>query len=63
MRRVFAGGIAWSDARQALFELVNKEPCEVREQYQRLIADSRPLRQTELMKGAKNPRDRQPDYG
>ncbi|HSH41449.1 MAG TPA: tryptophan--tRNA ligase [Arenicellales bacterium] len=40
MRRAFVDGIAWSDAKEALFELVNSELAEPRERYWQLVDDS-----------------------
>ncbi|HVI24731.1 MAG TPA: tryptophan--tRNA ligase [Xanthomonadaceae bacterium] len=39
MRRAFADGIAWSDAKQALFERIDAEIAPMRERYEALIAD------------------------
>ncbi len=38
MRRAFADGVAWGDAKQALFECVKREVEPMREKYQALIA-------------------------
>ncbi|HET6436375.1 MAG TPA: tryptophan--tRNA ligase [Xanthomonadaceae bacterium] len=38
MRRAFADGIAWSDAKQALFERIDAELAPMREKYESLIA-------------------------
>lgn len=38
MRSAFAGGIAWADAKQALFERIDAELAPVRERYQELVA-------------------------
>ncbi len=55
MRRAFTEGIAWSDAKQALFELINDELAEPRERYERLIADPIAV-EAELRKGAEKAR-------
>jgi tryptophanyl-tRNA synthetase len=39
MRRAFVDGIAWSDAKQALFERIDAEIAPMRERYEALIAD------------------------
>jgi tryptophanyl-tRNA synthetase len=39
MRAAFAGGIGWGDAKQALFERIERELAPLRETYQTLIAD------------------------
>ena len=39
MRRAFADGIAWGEAKKRLFDLVNEELREARGEYERLIAD------------------------
>ncbi|MCF7221386.1 tryptophan--tRNA ligase [Marilutibacter chinensis] len=39
MRRAFADGIGWGDAKQALFERVDVEVAPLREKYEALIAD------------------------
>ncbi|MEE4278012.1 MAG: tryptophan--tRNA ligase [Halieaceae bacterium] len=39
MRRAFAEGIAWGEAKKQLFELINEELRGPREEYERLIAD------------------------
>lgn len=55
MRRAFTEGIAWSDAKQALFELVNDALAEPRERYERLITDPTAV-ESELSKGAEKAR-------
>jgi tryptophanyl-tRNA synthetase len=51
MRLAFAGGIAWSDAKQAIFERIERSLAPMRGLYQSLIAD--PLRiETRLQEGA-----------
>lgn len=55
MRRAFTEEIAWSDAKQALFELINDELAEPRERYGRLIADPTAV-EAELRKGAEKAR-------
>ena len=39
MRRAYADGIGWGDAKQALFERIESEIAPLRERYQALIAD------------------------
>jgi tryptophanyl-tRNA synthetase len=39
MRAAFAGGIAWGDAKQALFERIDRELAPLRERYEALIAE------------------------
>ena len=39
MRRAYADGIAWGDAKQALFERIDAEVAPLRERYQALIAN------------------------
>tara|TARA_R110000823_G_scaffold130015_17_gene258068 strand:+ start:161 stop:1168 length:1008 start_codon:yes stop_codon:yes gene_type:complete len=39
MRKAFAEGIAWGEAKKQLFELINAELAEAREQYARLMND------------------------
>jgi len=55
MRRAFSEGIAWSDAKQALFELINGELAGPRKRYERLIVDPTAV-ETELSKGAEKAR-------
>ena len=38
MRRAYADGIAWGDAKQALFERIDRELAPARERYQELVA-------------------------
>ncbi len=40
MRREFASGIAWGEAKKQLFELINAELGEARERYNALLADT-----------------------
>lgn len=39
LRRAYAGGIAWGDAKQLLFERVDREVAPMRERYHALMAD------------------------
>lgn len=39
MRAAFAGGIGWGDAKQALFERIERDVAPLREKYEALIAD------------------------
>jgi tryptophanyl-tRNA synthetase len=39
MRRAYADGIAWGDAKQMLFERIDQDVAPMREQYQALMAD------------------------
>jgi tryptophanyl-tRNA synthetase len=39
MRRAYADGIAWGDAKQALFERIDAEVAPMRERYEALVAD------------------------
>jgi len=57
MRQAFADGIAWGEAKQALFERVEAELAPMRERYEALVAD--PARIEELLQaGARRVRER-----
>jgi tryptophanyl-tRNA synthetase len=45
MRAAFAGGIAWGEAKQALFERIEAEVAPMRSRYQSLIADPAAIEQ------------------
>lgn len=55
MRQAFADGIAWGEAKQQLFELVNAELAEPRERYEELMANPSHI-ETILQEGAKKAR-------
>jgi tryptophanyl-tRNA synthetase len=57
MRRAFADGIAWSDAKQALFERIDAEIAPLRERYEALIADPAAI-ERQLRDGAARLRER-----
>ena len=57
MRRAFADGIAWSDAKQALFERIDAEIAPLRERYDALIADPAAI-ERQLRDGAARLRER-----
>ncbi|MGA9420760.1 MAG: tryptophan--tRNA ligase [Rhodanobacteraceae bacterium] len=57
MRRAFADGIAWGDAKQALFERLDAELAEPRERYKALIAKPQEMEQI-LRSGAAKARER-----
>jgi tryptophanyl-tRNA synthetase len=57
MRRAFADGIGWSDAKQALFERVDAELAPLRERYEALVADPAKIEQ-QLLAGAVKARAR-----
>src|SRR5690606_11390524 len=57
MRKAYAEGIAWSDAKQMLFERIDSEIAPMRERYEELIAH--PQRIEELLReGARRVRER-----
>ena len=57
MRRAFADGIGWGDAKQALFERVDAELAPLRERYEALV--SKPERiEEQLLAGAAKARER-----
>jgi tryptophanyl-tRNA synthetase len=51
MRQAFADGIAWGEAKQKTFELINGELAEARERYEALIANPRRIEEV-LQEGA-----------
>lgn len=57
MRRAFAEGIAWGDAKQALFERVEEEIGPLRERYEALIAQPH-LIEEQLREGARRVREK-----
>ena len=56
MRREFENGIAWGEAKKQLFELINTELAEARENYNRLMDDPAFI-ENELQKGALRARE------
>jgi len=56
MRREFANGIAWGEAKKQLFELVNAELAEARERYQHLMDDPAYI-EAVLQRGAERARE------
>ena len=57
MRRAFADGIAWGEAKQALFERVDAEVAPLRARYEALIADPAAI-ERQLREGAARLRER-----
>ena len=57
MRREFANGIAWGEAKKQLFELVNAELAPARERYNALLEDPGYI-ESVLLKGAERARDK-----
>jgi len=57
MRAAFAGGIAWGDAKQAVFERIDRELAPLRERYQALIADPAAI-EARLREGAAKLREK-----
>ena len=55
MREAFAGGIAWGEVKQQLFELVNAELAAPRERYEALMAEPERV-ERELERGAEKAR-------
>jgi len=55
MRRAFAGGIAWGEVKQQLFELVDSELAEARERYESLMANPAEV-ERQLKRGAERAR-------
>lgn len=51
MRAVFAGGISWSEVKQALFERIDAELSPMRKRYEELVADAAGIEQR-LREGA-----------
>ncbi|MEM7195422.1 MAG: tryptophan--tRNA ligase [Pseudomonadota bacterium] len=56
MRREFENGIAWGEAKNQLFELINAELSDARGQYETLMADANHV-ETVLRAGAEKARD------
>jgi len=56
MRRDFANGIAWGEAKKQLFELVNAELAPARERYQQLLDDPAHI-ESVLRRGAERARE------
>jgi tryptophanyl-tRNA synthetase len=56
MRREFAEGIAWGEAKKQLFELVNSELAEARDRYNRLMDDPAYI-ESVLRRGAERARE------
>jgi tryptophanyl-tRNA synthetase len=56
MRRDFADGIAWGEAKKQLFELINDELAPARERYEALLADPGYI-ESELRRGAERARE------
>ena len=56
MRQAYADGIAWGEAKQQLFELINDELKEPRERYEALMNEPDQIEQT-LLKGAERARE------
>jgi tryptophanyl-tRNA synthetase len=57
MRQAFADGIAWGEAKQALFERVDAELAPLRERYEALVADPARI-ERQLLAGATKARER-----
>ncbi|MGO4263249.1 tryptophan--tRNA ligase [Lysobacter sp. TAB13] len=57
MRRAFADGIAWGEAKQALFERIDAEITPLREKYEALMARPQDIEAT-LIDGARRVRER-----
>jgi tryptophanyl-tRNA synthetase len=55
MRQAYADGIAWGQAKQLTFELINSELAEARERYESLVAEPSVIEQT-LAEGAEKAR-------
>lgn len=55
MRRAYADGIAWGDAKQALFERIDREISPMRERYEALMAEPGRIEAT-LQRGAERAR-------
>lgn len=56
MRRAYADGIAWGEAKKQLFELINSEIASARERYDSLMQDSQQVEEI-LQKGALKARE------
>ena len=57
LQRAYADGIAWSDAKQLLFERIDREIAPMRERYEHLVAHPQEL-EAILMRGAARARER-----
>jgi tryptophanyl-tRNA synthetase len=57
LRQAYAEGIAWSDAKQLLFERIDREIAPMRERYDHLVAHPQELEQI-LLRGAQRARER-----
>ncbi|MFL0796476.1 MAG: tryptophan--tRNA ligase [Cellvibrionaceae bacterium] len=55
MRKAFAEGIAWGEAKKQLFELINEQLKEPRERYEELMADGQQMERL-LLEGAEKAR-------
>ena len=55
LRRAYADGIAWGDAKQLLFERIDREIAPLRERYETLMADPAQI-ETTLLAGAEKAR-------
>jgi tryptophanyl-tRNA synthetase len=56
MRKAYAGGIAWGDAKQKLFERIDAELAPLRERYETLLAAPEKIEET-LLAGAERARE------
>ncbi|MGJ7495538.1 tryptophan--tRNA ligase [Variovorax sp. RT4R15] len=63
LRRAFAEGIGWGDAKQLLFERIDREIAPMREHYEALLKDPARIEQTLLAGAAKARRLSQPFMG
>ena len=63
LRRAFAEGIGWGDAKQLLFERIDREIAPMRERYEALLKDPARIEQTLLAGAAKARRLAQPFMG
>src|SRR6478752_298938 len=57
LRKAFAEGIAWGDAKQLLFERIDREIAPLRERYEALVANPQQI-ETILQAGARKVRER-----
>ncbi|RZL96713.1 MAG: tryptophan--tRNA ligase [Variovorax sp.] len=60
LRKAFADGIGWGDAKQLLFERIDREIAPMRERYEALLSDPARIEQTLLAGAAKARRLSQP---
>ena len=63
LRKAFADGIGWGDAKQLLFERIDREIAPMRERYEALLSDPARIEQTLLAGAAKARRLSQPFMG